>query len=375
MKPSVVIVNQVSGYQMIDIANAYSLKGYSVSLITGTLVKREKDLSSGIKLIKVQKYNNQNAFYRIFTWVLATIQIYFILLFRFPKSHIFVVTNPPLLQLLMRFLPNKYTYLVYDVYPDVFLEGKVFSEKSFIFKYWREANIKTFAKADRIITIAEGMKLSLSRYVDKIKVEVIPLRGDNSFYKPIPKQQNPFAKRYLLEDKFVVLYSGNIGALSQAEILIEIAGKIENEKVFFVIIGAGAKFDDLADLVKISKLKNIMILPWLPIDETRYSFAAADLAIAATGTVAVNLGIPSRTYDFMSVGAPILAITNSNSDVTQLIQQYEVGKSFEIFEFEEIIKYINQLSTDDKLRKYYSEKSLQAIKDLSRSNLDQIIGC
>lgn len=373
MKPNIVIVNQVSGYQMVDIANAYSTKGYTVSLITGSLVTRDEALNPGIRMIKVQRYNNKNAFLRISTWLIATFQIYFILRFRYSRSKLLVVTNPPLLQLVLQFLNNPFSYLVYDVYPDVFLEGKVFSANSMINRYWQKANIQTFSKAERIITIAEGMKLSLSKYVDKDKVEVIPLRGDRSYYKPISKQENHFVKKYHLEEKFVVLYSGNIGALSQVEVLLDIAGKIENEKIFFLIIGAGAKFDEIVSLAQRSKLNNILILPWLSIEETRFSFASADLAVAAAGTVAVNLGIPSRTYDFMAVGAPILAITNSNSDVTQLIQRYDIGKSFEASELDEIIRFINLLATREEIRQRYSDHSLKAIQELSNVNPDQII--
>lgn len=39
-KKSIVIINQDSGYLMIDIANAYVNEGFWVTLVTGRLVKR-----------------------------------------------------------------------------------------------------------------------------------------------------------------------------------------------------------------------------------------------------------------------------------------------------------------------------------------------
>ena len=47
MSKAITIINQDSGYLMIDIANAYAEAGYEVSLIAGRLVERNTPFEPG----------------------------------------------------------------------------------------------------------------------------------------------------------------------------------------------------------------------------------------------------------------------------------------------------------------------------------------
>ena len=62
----------------------------------------------------------------------------------------------------------------------------------------------------------------------------------------IRKTENPFILKHNLLDKFVVMYSGNIGFTHNVESIIEIAEEIkENEDIIFLIIGEGLKKKEL----------------------------------------------------------------------------------------------------------------------------------
>ena len=67
-KKDIVIINQDSGYLMIDLANAYSLAGYNVSLVAGRLVQRDKALAKDICLKKIIKFNRTSTIKRLLTW-------------------------------------------------------------------------------------------------------------------------------------------------------------------------------------------------------------------------------------------------------------------------------------------------------------------
>ena len=73
----IVIINQDSGYLMIDIANAIAGEKFNVSLITGRLVQRDKPLSESVNVNRVIKYNRDNKVLRLYSWVMAFFRYYF----------------------------------------------------------------------------------------------------------------------------------------------------------------------------------------------------------------------------------------------------------------------------------------------------------
>ena len=52
----IVVINQDSGYLMIDILNALSKKGMKASLVTGRLIVRAKPLSENVSVKRIIHY-------------------------------------------------------------------------------------------------------------------------------------------------------------------------------------------------------------------------------------------------------------------------------------------------------------------------------
>ena len=80
----------------------------------------------------------------------------------------------------------------------------------------------------------------------------------------------------------------------------------QNPDVIFLIIGDGDRRKWLETDIRKRKLKNCKLLPLQAVDKIPYSFASADLAIVSLGTMASGLSLPSKTFNFMSAGLPLL---------------------------------------------------------------------
>ena len=59
MNKRLVIINQSTGFLMIDVANAYLKKYNEVVLITGRVSKLERELDSNIEIDKIIPYNKR----------------------------------------------------------------------------------------------------------------------------------------------------------------------------------------------------------------------------------------------------------------------------------------------------------------------------
>ncbi|MCS3059344.1 hypothetical protein [Bacteroides salyersiae] len=72
----VVLINQSTGYLMVDIVNAYASKYDRVSLMAGSIKVTERSLKDGVEVDKIIAYNRDSSLKRIFTWCWGTIQIF-----------------------------------------------------------------------------------------------------------------------------------------------------------------------------------------------------------------------------------------------------------------------------------------------------------
>lgn len=369
---SIVFINQNSGYLMIDIIRAHENLYDSRSLITGRLIERGTALDDSVKLVKIIPYN-RSSWRRIYTWVVGFIQILFFVKTKFRKADLYIISNPPLATLLPLFCRNRFFLLIFDVYPDALVEYRVFKANSLPIRWWRRANEKIFARAERIFTLSNGMKRLLSRYVPDDKIVVSPVWTDNSFLKPIPKENNPFILNHSLQDGFLVVYSGNLGLTHELEVLVECSKLVKNPRVTFVIIGEGDKRRLLEEQVGKLGLRNWKFFPWQPASMLPYSLAAADLGVVSLAKEASLLSVPSKTYNLMSVGVPLLCIASAESELAELVGKYELGQCFEAGDAARMAGYIERLASDRYYYDQFCKRALAASRDFGVENATKLV--
>ena len=370
---SLVFINQDSGYLMIDIINAYEEAGYSCVLVTGRLIERNTPLHSKIKIDRIIKYDRSTTFRRLLTWGLGFLQIWLKVVFKYHKDCLFIVSNPPLAPLLPLVVKNPFQLLIFDIYPDALSELGYLSEKSNIIRWWRKSNNKVFAKAKCIFTITDSMKQVLQKYAGNKVIEVVPVWTNNTFFKPIAPSDNLFLKKHKLSGKFIVLYSGNIGLSGDVDVLIDVAAEIKRDDIIFLIIGDGAKKEKIRGKANKLDLKNVIFLPWQPVSELPFSLSSASLAVISLGIKASKLAVPSKLYNFLSVGAPLLCVTSKGSEVENLVTKYECGRSFEPDDINGMVSFIVEVVDNEDLHRLMKANSLKASGDFNVSNINKFL--
>ena len=358
---------------MVDIINQFTKTGYNCDLITGLLVERDIPLSEHVKVRKIIRYNNSTSFKRIFTWGWGTLQIFFIILFRYRNAHLFIVSNPPMATLLPLVLTNSFSLLIFDVYPDAISELGILSKQSLIIRLWRKANIRIYYRAKSLFTITDGMKELLKSYTSGKKIETIPLWSDNGFLKKVPAHENPFIDKHNPNGRFLVLYSGNIGISNNVEVLTDVSKLVDADNVIFVIIGTGARKRQLEEKVKIDKCGNILILPWQDVKLLRYTLSAADVAVVTLGKGASKLAIPSKIFSLLSAGIPILGIAGEDSDLHNFIEKHEIGQCFLPEKKDDMARYIKKLYLNPEYCEKLSKNARFASQFFTKDNADKFV--
>jgi len=373
VKQDLVIINQDSGYLMIDIANAAASVEISCTLIAGRLVLRNEPLISTVRISKILCYDRRTTLNRLATWSIAFLQIWFLISFKYRSNHLLIVSNPPFAPLLPLFCSNRFSLLIYDVYPDSLVESGIFASKSWLIRLWRSANCRVFKRAERIFTITEGMKQVLQQYADEKPINVVSVWTDNTFLQPVSKESNPFIKKHRLENKFVVLYSGNLGYSHDIETIIDLAACVEDPDILFLIIGDGDQKQMVKEKIRTMGLRNCRMLPFQPASELPYSLSSADVAIVTLGRQASRLSVPSKTYNYMSVGSALLCIAEKNSDLAQLIEHFKIGESFSADQLKEMKDFLNEMKNNSVRLEIIRKNALAASSKFTSDNAKIIL--
>lgn len=372
----ILLVNQSSGYLMVDIVNAFVNSGKydKVEFFAGEIHIRPSVPDKSVHVIKTVKYNKNSTLKRLLSWTGAFLHLLFVVWFRNRNCELFLVSNPPLTTFIPLFTRKKYSILIYDLYPDSLFSQGFVKRDSFVARWWSKKNRKVFSKAENVFTISDDMKRTVAQYVDESHIKVIYNWAHNEHLKPVEKADNSFLKQLQLEDKFIVLYSGNMGMTHDIDVLVDVANALkDNAKIHFLFIGEGAKKEIIEQKIAECQLQNCSVMPFQPLDVLPYSMGAADIAVVTTDTNQTGLSVPSKTYSYLSVGAVLLCLADKDSELGRMVVENNVGECFARSEVAEMTSFIQEMASNGEKLNQYKNNSRALSMEYSPENANQYV--
>lgn len=365
------IFNQSGGYLTVDVANAALDRFSEVVLYCGEFRFMDRVLDPRISFLRTANYHRKSNVQKFISWLLAGIHLIFLLLFKYRKYYVLYYTNPPLSYLCSLIIKNSFSIVVFDFYPEA-LKTAGIRESSWLFRKWTNWNRKLFSRADQVTTLSQGMKKLIVANAPEAQVEVVSPWPGFDHLKPIPKEDNAFRQQHDLGDKFVVFYSGNMGATHPIEKIAELARFCkDNKHIQFVVIGEGAKKKLILELQEKYKLENFLVLGFQDAIMLPHSLSAGDLGIITLEKDAASFSVPSKTFNLLAVGAPLLCLSSGESELSRLIEQYNNGATFDPENLEDTVSFIKELAQDKVRAKQFSLRSLEAAKAFHYSKAKQ----
>ena len=285
------------------------------------------------------------------------------------RNTVLLTTAPPFLPIL-GYLANilfglNYVCILYDLYPDIAVALEVVPEQHLLTRLWQFINKQILRKASGIIVLSPAMKRQIAATYPEIadKISVIHSWANTQKIVPIRKEDNWFALRHSLVNKFTVLYSGNMGRCHDINTILEAAKYLQDEPIQFVCIGGGAKREQLIKEAKKLRLRNLLFLPYQDRQDLPYSLTACDLSLVSVDTGMESLVAPSKLYPALATGRPVAVICPQHSYLKQLIADGNCGQTFENGDSYALAKYIRKLSQDSLL----AEKTGKAAREYAES--------
>ncbi|MFQ4137711.1 glycosyltransferase family 4 protein [Nodosilinea sp. PGN35] len=178
-----------------------------------------------------------------------------------------------------------------------------------------------YQNATRIAVIAQGFRDNLlAKGVPDGKMVSISNWVDVDFIAPRPQASSRFRRRHGLQDKFVVLYTGNIAETQGVRTAIRAAQALQNyPDIQMVIVGEGKQLDALDRFRQQLGLTNVSLLPFVPRAELPDMLAAADVGLILQKHGVVGFNMPSKTQVLLASGRPILASVPAQGTAAQAV--------------------------------------------------------
>ncbi len=245
-----------------------------------------------------------------------------------------IVTNPPFLPWLgwiaRKARGQRYVCLVQDLYPDILARLGVLKERGILARMWEWLNVRVYRDAGAIVVLGERMaarlRLKPGSGQVRTRLEVIHNWADPDLITPDREDGNWFRRAYGLADKFVVLYSGNLGLVHDVETLLEAADLLRHDERFaFVFIGGGGKARIVAEFLRSRGLRNVQLLPYQPRERLPEAVTCGDIAAVTLAKGMEGLCVPGRFYTALAAGRAILAIVSRDCEVAELVHHYHCG--------------------------------------------------
>lgn len=152
------------------------------------------------------------------------------------------------------------------------------------------------------------------------KVEVCP----NSI-EPMPRRKIMINNRGK-SDPLTFLYGGNLGKPQDIPFLIEcLKDNINKTDRKFIVCGTGTETQLLQSFVEAYKPQNIAFIPGLTVDEYEKFVLECDVGMIFLDHRFTIPNFPSRILSYMEKSMPILACTDKNTDMGEIITQGNFG--------------------------------------------------
>ncbi|MEM4998237.1 MULTISPECIES: glycosyltransferase family 4 protein [Priestia] len=314
-----------------------------------------KEEINGVKVIRIRvpEFSKSNKLSRV-----KNILSYFIgamiATFKVGKmDYVYSISQPPILGGVLgvwgKWMKQaKYIYNIQDFNPEQTM-AVGYSKNKLVLKAMMMFDKFSCRQADKVIVVGRDMVETLK---GRFKGRKVPNHTfinnwiDEKEIYPLPADHEKvvaFKEKYGLQDKFIIMYSGNLGLYYDLENLMNVIEKFKDRNdVVFAFIGEGTIRESLVQYKEKNNLQNVRFIPYQDKSDLIYSLNAGDVHWCLNAKGIKGVSVPSKLYGIIAAGKPILGALEEGSEARLIIEETQCGYVTEPGNYNEVEKLIQR---------------------------------
>ena len=226
-----------------------------------------------------------------------------------------------------KFKKVKLIYHCMDIHPEIGAISGEFSNP-IIFKFLKSMDNFTLNNSHRVIVLSSDMKKSLIErgYANSGNINIINnfalsnVEGDHS-------DKINFNNMLKSDGVIRLLFAGNIGRFQGLEKLIYAFNTLQdNSNLELVFLGEGKA---LLELQNIASHPSIRFISKMPISIAKIIIKNSDFGIISLENEVIKYAYPSKAATYLEQGLPLLALVDSGTELSNMINEEKIGYTVE----------------------------------------------
>ena len=268
------------------------------------------------------------------------------------QDYVFTISQPPVLGGLLGVIGKhlkkaKLIYNIQDFNPEQ-VKAVEFTGNRLILNAMMLMDKHSCKAANKVIVVGRDMVDTLRNRFGKKMVPYAYINNwiDEKEIYPLPEGNagvQKFRKRYGLENRFVMMYSGNIGLYYDLPNLLKLIAQFQQEKeVVFAFIGEGSVLEELKEYQQKHQLENVVFIPYQEKKDLIYSLNAGDVHFVMNAKGIKGVSVPSKLYGVMAAGKPVLGILEEGAEARLIVEEAQCGRVVSPEDYEAIRNLIRE---------------------------------
>ncbi|MFB4163883.1 glycosyltransferase family 4 protein [Alteribacillus sp. JSM 102045] len=228
---------------------------------------------------------------------------------------------------------NASSYLLLkDIFPQNAVDLRMLSKYNPLYRYFRFKEKKLYKNSNYIGCMSQAnvdFILNNNRKLPSNLVEICPNSIDPEIIdiEKGEEQKKKIREKYEIPfDKTVFIYGGNLGKPQGIDYLIKcLKANKNNKQVYFVIAGSGTEFNKLKAFFNEEKPGNAQLFNQLPKNDYENLVNSCDVGLIFLDNRFTIPNFPSRLLSYMQASMPVLAATDVNTDVGEVMEKGNFG--------------------------------------------------
>lgn len=247
------------------------------------------------------------------------------------KFDLIIYTTPPITFVNpIRYIKKRdqaRTYLMLkDIFPQNAVDIGVMKKTGLmspLYHYFRAKEKALYRISDRIGCMSPANVEYIRDHNPEVRADKLEIFPNSIYVRDLRckyEERIEIRTRYGIPvDKKVFVYGGNLGKPQGIPFLIECLKEIEDLDCYFLIVGNGTEFQSVESYITQSRQKNVRLLKGLPKADYDLLVSACDVGLIFLDHRFTIPNFPSRMLSYMQSHLPILAATDPNTDIGEVI--------------------------------------------------------